>query len=50
MRPSLTATTGAPLRLKMRIARRVPSDSTTWAAFWPGSKRFARSASGSAPA
>ena len=49
-RPSCTAITGAPLRLKMRIERRVPSDSTTLATFSPGSKRLSRSSSGSAPA
>ncbi len=48
--PSWTATTGAFLRLKMRMERRVASDSTMRAAFWPGSKRFSSSESGIAPA
>jgi hypothetical protein len=44
----LTATTGARLRLKMRMARRVPSDSTTFAAFSPS--RTVRAFAFSAPA
>ncbi len=49
-RPSWTAITGAPLRLKIWIERRVPSDSITWAMFLPGSNALVRSLSGSAPA
>jgi hypothetical protein len=50
MTPSLTATTGAPRRVKMPMLRRSSLDSTRLAAFSPDPTRFssARSAMSSA--